>query len=265
MTEKLPFDAELTRAKDRRFEETIVFVHHFGGDRRAILRHLRLVNDLGFDGVRFDLLFKRARPQDQLPITGDLRFGVRHVWADQIESVLNGIPGRKILYTFSMPSSSALQAIARRKAHDIAGMICDGGPFLQLPRCIWNLYEQEYKVRSRILRAGFTGMSMVLWGFGFREQMRNVLHEIPHDFPVLSIRGWQDSLVPPSAIEDFFSLQDHLDLEILSLPEAQHLKGLRDFPSEYVPRVETFLKRIATSRPPAGRAQRTRPQSKAET
>ncbi|MCM2280377.1 MAG: alpha/beta hydrolase [Bdellovibrionaceae bacterium] len=246
MSEKLPFHAEWMHAKNRRFAETIVFVHHFGGSRRTVLRHARLASDLGFDSVRFDLIFSQKRPQDQLPITGDLRFGVRHVWADQIESILNAIPGRKVLFTFSMPSSSALQAVARRRAQDIAGLICDGGPFLQLPRCIWNLYEQEYKVKSRVLRAGFTGASMLLWGIGFREQMRQTLKEIPSDFPVLSVRGWQDSLVPPSAIEEFFSLQDHLDLEVLSLPEAQHLKGLRDYPNEYVPRVESFLNRVAT-------------------
>ncbi len=246
MSEKLPFDAELMRARDRRFEDTVVFVHHFGGSRRTVLRHLRLVNDLGFDGVRFDLIFNKTRPQDQLPITGDFRFGVRHVWSGQIESILNAIPGRKILYSFSLPSSCALQAIAKRRALDISGLICDGGPFLNLSRCIWNLYEQEYKVKSRVLRAGFTGASMLLWGSGFKEQMRRTLQGIPRDFPVLSIRGWQDTLVPVSAIEDFFSMQDHLDLEVLALPEARHLKGLRDFPGEYVPRVESFLKRVGS-------------------
>lgn len=247
MSEKLPFDAELMRAKNRRFDETVVFVHHFGGSRRTVLRHMRLVNEFGLDGVRFDLIFNKTRPQKQLPITGDLRFGVRHVWADQIEAILNAIPGKKVLYSFSLPSSSALQAIARRRARDISGLICDGGPFLQLHRCIWNLYEQEYKVQSRVLRAGFTGASMLLWGMRFKEQMKNTLNDIHPGFPVLSIRGWQDTLVPPSAIEDFFSLQEHLELEVLALPEAQHLKGLRDFPDEYVPRVESFLKRIATA------------------
>lgn len=245
MSEKLPFDAELMPAKNRRFEETVVFVHHFGGSRRTVLRHMRLVNDLGFNGIRFDLIFSKVRPQKQLPITGDLRFGVRHVWANQIESILNATPGKKLLYSFSLPSSSALQAIAKRGARDISGLICDGGPFLQLPRCIWNLYEQEYKVESQIMRAGFTGASMLFWGFGFKEQMRQTLAEIPKDFPILSIRGWADTLVPSSAIEDFFSMQDHLDLEVLALPEAQHLKGLRDFPAEYAPRVETFLKRVS--------------------
>ncbi len=245
MLEKLPFDAELMKAKQRRFSETVVFVHHFGGSRRTVLRHVRLVNDLGFDAIRFDLIFNKADQGDRLPITGDLHWGIRHVWANQIESILNSIPGRKILFAFSMPAASAMQAIARRHGGDVAGLVCDSGPFLQVPLCTWNLYKEQYQVKSRILRAGYTGLSMLLWGLRFEEQIKKTLAGIKRDFPVLSIRGWQDSLVPQSAIDELFDLQDHLDLEVLSLPEAGHLTGLRDFPQEYAARVQKFLNRIS--------------------
>jgi len=243
---KLPFSAEYRASANRRFQETIVFVHHFGGSRRTVLRHLKLVDQLGFDTVRFDLLFNSTKPKDALPITGDLRFGVRHVWADQIESILNALPGRKILYSFSMPSGSALQAIAHRRARDVRALICDGGPFLQMHKCIWNLYQHQYKVENPLLRASFTGASMLLWGMGYKEQMRRALSRIPKGFQVLSIRGWQDPLVPVSAIDEFFQLQSHLDVEVLSLTEAGHLNGLRDFHAEYAPRVQDFLKRLGT-------------------
>ncbi len=246
MAGKLPFDAELMKAKQRRFNETVVFVHHFGGSRRTVLRHVRLVHDLGFDAIRFDLIFNKAAQGDRLPITGDLNWGVRHVWANQIESILNALPGRKILFAFSMPAASALQAVARRHGGDIAGLVCDSGPFLQISRCTWNLYREQYQVRSRILRAGYTGLSMLLWGLGFEEQIKKTLAGIHRGFPVLSIRGWQDSLVPPNAIDELFNLQDHLDLEVLSLPEAGHLTGLRDFPQEYTARVKKFLNHIST-------------------
>lgn len=242
----LPSDAELMPAKNRRFEETVVFVHHFGGSRRTVLRHARLLNDLGYDCVRFDLIFHKDRPQAKLPITGDLKFGIRHVWADQITALLNAIKGPKILYTFSMPSSSAFQAIAQRGNHDVKAIVCDGGPFLQMHKCIWNLYEHEYKVKSLALRAGFTGTSMIFWGIGFKSHAREFLKKIPNGFPVLSIRGWQDKLVPVSAIDEFYELTDRIDLETLALPEAGHLMGLRDFPDEYIPRVEKFLKRVST-------------------
>jgi pimeloyl-ACP methyl ester carboxylesterase len=244
--QKLPFDAELNAAKDRKFKETVVLVHNFGGSRRTVVRHARLLNDLGFDCVRFDLIFHQAKPQNKLPITADLRFGVRHVWANQIESLLNAIPGKKIIFTFSMPSGAAFEAVAKRHAGDIAGIICDGGPFLQIHKCVWNLYEHEYKVKSRVLRAGFTAASMVLWGLKYNRQMKEALADIPKNFPVLSIRGWNDHLVPVSAIDEFFNLQNHLDLETVPLPEGGHLNGLRDFSDTYVPRVETFLERISS-------------------
>lgn len=232
-------------AKNRRFEETVVFVHHFGGSRRTVLRHARLLNDLGYDCVRFDLIFHKDRPQARLPITGDLKFGIRHVWADQITALLNAINGPKILFSFSMPSSSAFQAVAERASQDVKAIVCDGGPFLQLHKCIWNLYEHEYKIKSKILRAGFTGASMVLWGIGFKAQAKEFLVKIPKGFPVLSIRGWQDDLVPVSAIDEFFDLTKNIDLETLALPEAGHLMGLRDFPNDYIPKLENFLKRVA--------------------
>jgi pimeloyl-ACP methyl ester carboxylesterase len=245
---KLPFNAEWMPAKNRRFNETVVFVHHFGGSKRTVLRHLRMVNELGYDAVRFDLIFHKSTPvTEQLPITADLHWGLRHVWSNQIESILNAIPGRKIIYAFSMPSGSAFKAAAKRGGRgDLNAIVCDGGPFLQLPRCIWNLYEQQYQVKSRVLRAGFMGASLLLWGLKFKKDMRQVLSEIPTGFPVLSIRGWQDSLVPTAAIDEFFDMQEHLDLEVLALPEAGHLTGLRDFPKEYIPRVEAFLKRVST-------------------
>ena len=47
--EFLPFEGEWGRARERKFRETIVFVHHFGGSKRTVLRHVKMANDLGFD------------------------------------------------------------------------------------------------------------------------------------------------------------------------------------------------------------------------
>jgi pimeloyl-ACP methyl ester carboxylesterase len=244
MSKPLPFNAEILPAKNRRYAETVVFVHHFGGSRRTVLRHARMMNDLGFDVLRFDLLFNKTRPLEELPITGDFRFGVRHIWANQIEAVLNTLPGKKIIYSFSMPSASVLEAMGRRSAQDVTAWICDGGPFLELLRCTWNLYQHQYKVESRILRAAFTALSASLWGFSFAEQMTKHFANLPPSFPVLSIRSWKDPLVPVSAIEAFFALPNRVDLEVISLPEGRHLDGLKRFPEEYIPRVEKFVKRV---------------------
>lgn len=235
---------ELASAPNKVFKETIVFVHHFGGSKRSVLRHVKFVNDLGFDAIRFTLTFNSALPNRELPITADAKFGFRHMWTDEIEAVLNSVHGPKIVYSFSMPSNSALEAISRRGASDISAWICDGGPFAELPRCTWNLYSHEYTVKSKVLRTAMTAYSLFLYGFGFESSLATTFARLPKNFPTLSIRGWDDPLVPPSAIDRVFSYQENLKLQRLALPSGRHLDGLKRFPDEYKSRVREFLNSV---------------------
>jgi pimeloyl-ACP methyl ester carboxylesterase len=120
-------------------------------------------------------------------------------------------------------------------------MICDGGPFARLYECVWNLYEKQYRVESRLLRAAFTRASLFIWGPGFEREMAALLAQIPAGFPVLSIRGGRDPLVSPAAIDDFWALQSSLRVERLAFPQGGHLDALRLFPHEYSDCVENFL------------------------
>lgn len=237
----LPFEAELVPATEKRHDETVVFVHHFGGSKRSVLRHVRLVNDLGYDAVRFNLMFNSIHPGKRLPITGDFNFGYRHIWAEQIEGVLNAIPGKKILFTFSMPSNSALQALARRHAEDVSAWICDGGPFLQLPVCVWNLFNHVYEIKNPFKRGAYTGGALLLYGLGFPEEVAALIASLPARFPVLSIRGHRDPLVPSTAIDDVFRQRADLALEVLDLKTGHHLDGLKNHHDAYVDRVSRFL------------------------
>jgi pimeloyl-ACP methyl ester carboxylesterase len=244
---ELPFDAQVMPASEKRFRETVVFVHHFGGSRRTVLRHLKMVNVLGFDAVRYDLVFNALKLGEPLPITPGLKFGACHVWIDELESILNAIPGRKIIYSFSMPSLAALGAIARRKANDISGWICDGGPFLQLLRCTYNLLEHEYHVENPLLRAFYSAAAYPLFGTGIELAVRSWGSQLPDQFPVLSVRGEKDPLVPISAIEDVFAFTPQIELQRLSLKDGGHLDGLKKFPDVYEPTARAFLTRIGTS------------------
>ncbi len=242
----LPFEAQILPAATKRFRETVVFVHHFGGSQRTVLRHIKLVNTLGFDAVRFNLRFNELKLGQALPISSNLRFGASYVWADQVEAILNALPGRKIIFSFSMPSLGALGAISHRKASDIAGWVCDGGPFLQLLRCTWNLLTYEYNIDNPFKRALYSTLAYFLFG-GVEIAVPGWLRNLPAKFPVLSIRGEKDPLVPISAIEDVFAFGEHLDLQRLSLPEGHHLDGLKKFPDIYEPTVRAFLTRIGTA------------------
>ena len=236
----IPHDGELHRAGNRVSDRTIVFVHHYGGSKRTVLRHVRLVNSIGYDAVVFSMWMPPRGPF-RLPLTNDKKFGVRHVWAEQITHVLDAIPGSKVVYSLSMPTNSAVEAIAKRRAEDIDALICDGGPFLQLVACTSNLYEHVYGISNPILRTLVGTFALGVYDAGIERELPNTFARIRENFPVLSIRGEDDPLVPVSAIDDFFSHQAHLVLARLQIAGGGHLDGIKKRPDEYLSAVRDFL------------------------
>lgn len=238
----LSFNGELSRAREKRFEETIVFVPFFGAKKAQLRRHAEFVNRLGFDCVLFDLKFSI----DQTLVSARAGFGLKHVWADQIEKILNEVPGRKIVFSFSNPSASAIEAIARRNATDITALICDGGPSAKLLLSMVNYYRVEEPIRFAPARwlAALTGT--LAWSPRFMEIIHADLRRLPKNFRILSIRGWKDPLISPDHIDQVFEPHTHLDWTKLSLPKGAHLNGLKDFRDEYAPPVTRFLESVAT-------------------
>jgi hypothetical protein len=243
----LPFNGRRQPAGERRYQEVVVLVPPYGSNHKAMLKHAQFVNSLGFDAVVFDTT--QQNPFLSLPlISSNLKVGLRHVWVDEIEQILNHIVEPKFVYSFSSTSDSALEAIARRNSSDVSAWVCDGGPFFQEIKCMWNLFSHQIEVKNPIFRAAMTAKGLLSLGWiDLHKDMIRDLKILPENFPVLSIRGWQDLLVPPSAIDEVFEHQTHLKYEILSLPEAGHLDGLKKSPEEYKTRVEKFLKTYAHS------------------
>src|SRR5690606_34507754 len=102
-------------------------------------------------------------------------------------------------------------------------------------KCSWKLLSQEYVVKNRLLRIPATGFLSVLWGADHSKVLHEDISNLPKDFPLLSIRGWEDKLVPVHCIDDAYANVGHLKYETLALPKAEHLKGLKDFPDDYKP------------------------------
>lgn len=245
----LPHNGSWHYAQDQRYEETIVFVHYFGGSPKSMRRHVEMVNNMGFNAVTFQLVFNELKLPAPLPISPKMDFGIFAIWRDQIESVLNSITGKKIIYSFSNPCFSAIAATGERHASDIIGIVCDSGPARDIIRSWWNLVEDKYKVKNIFLKTAMLPVGYLFIGLSFKENIPKVLKAVPEDFPILSIRGWQDHLVPYEEIEAFFDQQDHLDLRVISLPKGGHLDGLKQFPGEYVPAVKDFLEKISKKVP----------------
>ncbi len=244
---KLPFLGQWHLAGEPRYQETIVFVHHFGGSTKTLRRHLEFVNGLGYNAVSFQLDFNELKFPMRLPISAKSDFGIFAAWRDQIEVILNAVPGNKIVFSFSNPSFSAVAAIANRYATDVRGCICDGGPALNIIRSWWNLIGEKYKVKSVLFKAAMLPLGYIFIGPNFKSKVANALSTLPEGFPILSIRGWQDSLVPYEEIEAFFEGHSNIDLKVLSLPEGKHLDGLRNHSGEYIPVVKEFLQKNSTN------------------
>lgn len=238
--EDWPFAGEYLAASERRFEAVILMVPFFKARKVHLKRHMLFLNELGFDALVFDLYPPPKKWTDPL-LASNGKIGLKALWADQIEKLLNEIPGKKIVYSFSNPSAAAIQAIARRKSWDVLGLVCDGGPSIDLYQSMINYYTTEEPISfgpEKTLKALLT---CGIWSPRFLWDLQEDVKALKKDFPVLSIRGWKDPLIPVHHIDPVFELNPTLHLEKLSLPEAGHLNGLRDFPQLYKPAVEKFL------------------------
>lgn len=222
-----------------------MFVPFYGGKKPQIRRHIEMTNQLGFDAVDVEFDTSIFSFPDRI-FSSQKGLGYKHVWADQVEKLLNEIPGSKIVFAFSNPSSGAIEAIGRRKAFDVVGLVCDGGPTAHYWDSLVKYYTTETPLP--ILPARWVAATLLtpLWSLNPRDTLTSDLAKFPKNFPILSIRGWKDHLIPPKHIDEVFEPQAHLNWRKLSLPEAGHLNGLRDFESEYLPPVSEFLTSIAS-------------------
>lgn len=246
---ELPGDGRLHRAKIRRFEETVVLVHHYGGNRATVNAHREFLHDLGFDCATFSLSQgHRLKILNKVnaPIVKDVHVRQRQRWVQQIHEVLNALEGPKIVYSFSFPSAPALEALSDRSNGEIRAWICDGGPFLMLLTCFWNYFSkiEPTPLVLRPTRVSIAAAGLEAWSL--EADLKRALQALPNQFPILSIRAWQDPLVPIAAIDQVFSGQNQIHLETLTLPEAGHIDGLQRFPDDYKPRVAKFLNHYAT-------------------
>jgi len=162
--------------------------------------------------------------------------------------MLNVIPGNKIVYTFSNPSAAAIEALARRHCLDISGLICDSGPSGRFVDSFKNLAKLEWNIPTSVLRWSLVPYLSVVWSPHLHKDVHSDLQKFPKGFKILSIRGWKDLVIPADHIDAIFEPHPNLSWRKLSLPEATHLTGLRDFRTEYVPAVEKFMQEISTLR-----------------
>lgn len=249
MTEKTqsayPDQGELFKASNKKHDALIFFVHFYLGHKKALLRHIRLVNQLGYDAYVFNI---KDKLKDHYGLPYSLvshKFGLKHAIADQIEEHMNLLTEypKKIAYAFSNVSACCIEAMARRPHQDFIALICDSGPSLNFMDSAYALYKHSNPV-ALPLRFIAAPLMAYGWSKDMHKDIPGDLMKLPQGFPVLSIRGWKDPLIKPNDIDLCFEPCKNLVWQKLSLPEAGHLTGLRDFPQEYKPVVDEFLKSV---------------------
>lgn len=240
-----PDEGELFKASNKKHDALIFFVHFYQGHKKALLRHIRFVNQLGFDAYVFNIQDKMKDHYGVPYSYVSKKFGLKHAIADQVEQHLNLLPEypKKIAFAFSNVSAACIEAMARRTEQDIIALICDSGPSYKFKESAYALYKHSIPkaLPIRLIAAPLLAYG---WSADLHKDIPDDLMKLPQGFPVLSIRGWKDPLIKPADIDLCFEPCKNLNWQKLSLPEAGHLTGLRDFPQEYKPVVEEFLNSV---------------------
>jgi hypothetical protein len=238
------------KAEKKIYKESVVMVHHYGGNKFSFKRTMEFLNSIGLDVYTFDLPYSDVRQVSRLP-TYKKGFGLRHKWADIISTRLEQVPGDKFVFSLSSPSAAALDAMAEREFRDIKGWVCDGGPFADLQTGMTNLVREAGlfggKYINRLgLKNSFVpkiysntvGWLLInLYGSrNYENDMARFLKKLPKDFPIISFREGEDKLVYPQMIDQFFALAS-VQVQPVLLEKAGHLLGFKEAPERY----ETFL------------------------
>lgn len=214
-----------------------MLVHHWGGSQRTLTGHARFLHQLGYATVTMSLQLSFLKAL----LTGCL---IRSFVARQISEVLLRVEGPVVIYSLSSLGSSAFQAVSKKTELKVQGFICDGGPFNHFYTCSENLLRTWYKV-PRGLSHFLAIWAPFFWDLFFTRRQRQELESLPDGFPILSLRGEDDPLVSPEAIDAYFSKASQIHLRKKVFPGGKHLDALSVFPDEYRQSVSEFLSSIA--------------------
>jgi len=238
---KFPDQGEVFSAKNKKYQDLIFLVPPYRSSKKKLQAHIEFINNLGFDVFTFKVHDNLSLWN--LPITANLEIGYQHRIAGQIENLLNFFDRDKIVFSFGELSGAAIEAIARRQANDVRGLICEGGPSDDLMKAALNSFRHD-RHRSLLSRVIHGPAFTLLWNPTFKNTLSENLKNLPEGFKILSVRGWKDRQISPSDIDLVFESHSHLDWRKLSLPSAGHLDGLKKSPTEYSLGLEKFLHEI---------------------
>ena len=217
----------------------IIFVHNYGGSEQTSWRHVKLIQELGYNSVTFSLSNHGENPRWALPWNEMVH------WGNEIQRVLDQVKAKeKILFCFSGPAASGLYALTHNGGRkDVVGYICDSGPFVDAWSCTRRMISEVKGIHNPFLRELDLVSMMVRWGFHHDSNLKASVRELfdkDSKFPILSIRGTEDQIIPVENIDAVFKPFKFQNLTILLL-KSGHLTALKDHPEEYRQAVKKFI------------------------
>ncbi|MDE0119885.1 MAG: DUF829 domain-containing protein [Bdellovibrionales bacterium] len=228
----------------KKHDTKIIFIHHLGGEPVHLKHHVEFLNQNGFDVYTYPAFLHGKEDWDAFfPLIKKSKKGILEIWTEELEQQLNQLNGKKIIFSFSFPSVSALLAISKRT--DIKALICDGGPFLDLWSSCWRFFTYHQQIKSVLFKLYLTGrMYFAFQALSIRRKIKKQLMHIPKNFPILSLQSEQDQLVPASSINKFFKQMKQVHLTTVPLKDSAHLEGLKKERDFYMKSVLTFLQKV---------------------
>ena len=232
------------RSDNKKYDTTVVFVHHLGGTPEQLNPHVAFLNQGGFDVYTYPAFLNgKERWEDFSPLIKKSRMGILEKWVEELEQQLDQLNGSKIIFSFSFPSVAALMVISKRK--DVKALICDGGPFFDLWSASWRFFTYHQDIGNIFFKIHLTcKMYFAFRILSIRKKIKKQLLRIPKGFPILSFQSEQDQLVPASSINKFFKQMKQVHLTIALLKHSSHLQGLKEERYFYIENVLTFLQKV---------------------
>ncbi len=223
----LPYNGKVHEPPEKTSPVVFVLVHHYGGNNKTLYRHIKLVNSLGYTAVSFELEGAHNQKLFLPPISKKFKWGLRYMWADRIEEILNLVSGEKVIFTLSNPSFSVLDAVYRINAKDIKAIICDGGPFLDIIRCYLNLFTYAFKYNF-FLRSLQLFFGAIYWNpLNYKAHAKKYIKSFDQKVPLLSIRAENDMLVPVKSIDKCLATYNPELITRVLVKGVGHLMGIK--------------------------------------
>ncbi len=213
----------------------VIFSHHFGGTKEALIKHARLIYGMGYSVLLFDYSnhgenepIRKWNIFDQF--INDLQETIQFI--QKSESSINKV----VLFAFSLTTFVALYAASGIPMIDT--VICDSGPahshYEVFKRFCDRVWSKKRMPGGRLL---FILWCRILFG---GPDPRNIACSLKKK-RILIMQGDKDNIIPKHSVLEFCKSVNNCEIHFESFSQGTHLTALSIDTERYVRVLKTFL------------------------